>query len=166
MSAVHEGWDADVSIDVAAPPGRVWAVVSDFSRHPALAGSGEVLAVRMDGPLAVGTTFESDVRTGEVGSFSARCVVEEVDEPQRLAWISRPPLDPGETDDHQIEVHWSFDLTPTPGGTRVRHAVRIAAPTAGADDLAAFLERSDRMTTVRHGMARTLENVRAAAETA
>jgi len=129
-----------------------------------LAGSGEVLAVRMNGPLVVGTTFESDVKTGEVGSFSPQCIIEEVNEPQRLAWVSRPPLDPGETDDHQIEVHWSFDMTPTPNGTEVRHTVRIPTPKSGADELASFFERTDRMATVRIGMMQTLENVKVAAE--
>lgn len=164
MTGADDGWGAAAMIDLAARPERIWAVVSDFSRHPVLAGSGEVLRVRMNGPLAVGTTFESDVKTGEVGSFSPRCVIEEVNEPRRLAWVSFFPLEPGETADHQIEVHWSFEITPTSVGSRVRHTVRIPAPKAGADDLAAFFDRTDRMTTVRNGMQQTLMNVKAAAE--
>jgi uncharacterized protein YndB with AHSA1/START domain len=160
-----DGWAADVVIDVAAPPERIWAVVSDIGRHPVLAGSGEVLAVRMSGPLAVGTTFESDVRTGEVGSFSPTCIIEHVDAPRRLGWVSLFPLDPGQTPDHQIEVHWSFEIDPTgAGGSRVRHTVRIPPPRAGADELAAFFEQTGRIATVRAGMERTLENVKAAAE--
>ena len=119
MTGVDDGWAADVAIDVAVLPERVWAVVSDLSRHPVLAGSGEVLAVRMNGPLAVGTTFESDVKTGEVGSFSPRCVIEDVNESRRLAWVSLFPLEPGETPDHQIEVHWSFEIAPTSVGSQV-----------------------------------------------
>lgn len=164
MSGVNDGWAADAAIDVAAQPKRIWAVVSDFSRHPVLAGSGEVLAVHMNGPLAVGTVFESEVRTGEVGSFSPRCVIEDVDEPRRLAWVSLFPLEPGETPDHQIEVHWSFEIAPTSGDSQVRHTVRIPSPKAGADDLASFFARTDRITTVRNGMLQTLLNVKAAAE--
>jgi hypothetical protein len=164
MTGVDDGWAADVAIDVAVLPERVWAVTSDFSRHPVLAGSGEVLAVRMNGPLAVGTTFESDVKTGEVGSFSPRCVIEDVNEPRRLAWVSLFPLEPGETPDHQIEVHWSFEIASTSVGSQVRHTVRIPAPKAGADDLASFFERTDRIATVRNGMNQTLLNVKAAAE--
>ena len=140
MTGPGNGWAADVAIDVATPPERIWTVVSDISRHPALAGSGEVLAVRMNGPLAVGVTFESDVKTGEVCFFSPRCVIEDVREPTRLAWVSLFPLEPGETDDYQIEVHWSFEIEPTAAGSRVRHTVRIPAPKAGADELAAFFE--------------------------
>lgn len=164
MSKPTEGWYAEAAVEVAATPEQVWAVVSDFSRHPELAGSGEVLTVRLHGPLAVGTTFDSDVRTGEVGSFSPRCVIEAVEEPHRLAWVSLFPLEEGETKDHQIEVHWTYGLDPTPSGTRLSHTVRIPPPKAGADELAAFFARTDRITTVRQGMERTLANVKVAAE--
>lgn len=164
MADVESGWHAEVEIAVGASPERVWAIVSDISRHPALAGSEEVLAIRMDGPLAVGTSFESDVRTGEVGTFSPHCVIEAVDEPTRLAWVSLFPLDPGETEDHQIEVHRAFDISPESNGARVRHTVRIPMPKAGGDELASFFERTDRIATVRAGMQRTLENVQAVAE--
>jgi hypothetical protein len=63
-------------------------------------------------------------------------------------------------------VHWFFELTPTPAGSQVRQTVRIPAPKGGADDLAAFFERTDRFTTVRNGMKQTLKNVKAAAEEA
>jgi uncharacterized protein YndB with AHSA1/START domain len=165
MSAEREGWEAAESLQVAASPERVWAVVSDIERHPMLAGSGEVLAVRMTGSVTVGATFQADVKTGEVGSFVSRNVIEEASEPTRLGWVSYPPLDEGETEDHQIEVHWSFDLTPTAdGGTDVRHGFRVPAPKLGADELASFLERTDRIATVRTGMKRTLENIKATLE--
>ena len=163
MSESDGGWYAEAEIDIEAPPEHVWAIVSDISRHPALAGSGEVLAVRMNGPVAVGTTFDSDVRTGEVGSFSPRCVIETLDGGRHLGWASRFPLEEGETEDHQIEVHWTFDLEATPSGTRLAHTVRIPRPRLGAEDLAAFFERTNRIATVRAGMVRTLETINAAA---
>jgi uncharacterized protein YndB with AHSA1/START domain len=151
MGASDRGWCAEAEIDVEAPPERVWAIVSDISRHPALAGSGEVLAVRLNGPLAVGTTFDSDV-------------IETLDDGRRLGWVSLFPLEEGETEDHQIEVHWTFDLAPTPTGTWLAHTVHIPPPKLGADELASFFERSDRITTVHAGMERTLENIKAASE--
>jgi len=164
VDASDRGWRAQAEIEIAAPAERVWGIVSDISRHPQLAGSGEVLAVRLHGPLAVGTTFDSDVRTGEVGSFSPRCVIEAVEAPRHLGWVSLFPLEEGETEDHQIEVHWAYDIDATPAGTRVVHRVHIPPPRAGADELADFFARTDRMTTVRRGMERTLDNIRAAAE--
>jgi len=118
----------------------------------------------MNGPLAVGATFDSEVRTGEVGSFAPRCVIETLEEQRCLGWVSLFPLDEGETEDHQIEVHWTFDLEATPAGTRLAHTVRIPRPKLGADELAGFFERTDRITTVRTGMVRTLENIKAAAQ--
>jgi uncharacterized protein YndB with AHSA1/START domain len=162
MTARDHGWRAEAEIVIEAPRERVWAIISDISRHPALAGSGELLAVRMNGPLAVGTTFDSEVRTGEVGSFSPRCVIETLDDGRRLGWVSLFPLEKGETEDHQIEVHWAFDLAPTPSGTLLAHTVHIPPPKRGADELASFFDRTDRITTVRVGMERTLENVRVA----
>lgn len=161
-----DGWETTESMHIAAAPEQVWAVVADVERHPRLAGSGEVLAVRLTGPVATGTTFEGDIQTGEVGSFVSRNVIEEATAPTRLAWVSYPPLDEGETQDHQIEVHWSFELTATAdGGTDVRHSFHVPRPKLGAEELGDFLARTDRLTTVRTGMRRTLDNVRAAAET-
>lgn len=164
MEPSDVGWGAQVEIDVLAPEQRIWAIVSDFSQHPTLAGSGEILAVRLSGPLAVGMTFLSDVKVGEVGLFTPSCEVSEVDEPRRLGWISRPPLDPGETEAHQIEVYWAFEMIPTSNGCALRHAVHIPRPKAGADELGEFFERTERIVTVRSGMQRTVENVKAAAE--
>jgi uncharacterized protein YndB with AHSA1/START domain len=164
MASGPAGREATETVHIAAAPERVWAVVANVRGHAALAGSGEVLAIRMDGPVVAGATFEGDIRVGEVGSFVSRNVVEEVSEPHRLAWVSYPPLDEDETEDHQIEVHWSFDLVPAEGGTELRHGFRVPPPVLGADELAAFLERTDRLATVREGMRRTLENAKSAAE--
>jgi uncharacterized protein YndB with AHSA1/START domain len=124
MASGPAGREATETVHIAAAPERVWAVVANVRGHAALAGSGEVLAIRMDGPVVAGATFEGDIRVGEVGSFVSRNVVEEVSEPHRLAWVSYPPLDEDETEDHQIEVHWSFDLVPAEGGTELRHGFR------------------------------------------
>lgn len=157
-------WGAIERIEVDAPPERVWAIVSDIEGHAALAGSGEVLAIRMLGPLAEGVWFEGDIRTGEVGSFVSRNRVDVLDPPRALCWRSYPPLDPGETEDHQIEVTWWFRLAPSATGTAVEHEVSVAPPKAGAEGFAAFLERTGRVATVRAGMARTLANLKARAE--
>ncbi len=155
-------WHASEQLSIAASPQVVWRVVADIEGHVSLAGSGEVKAIRMRGDLAAGATFEGDIATGEVGSFVSRNVIETVDEPRRLAWVSYPPLDDDETEDHQIEVHWAFELTPDGVATMLTHTFTVPRPKAGADELEAFLERTGRIATVRDGMRRTLENVRAA----
>jgi uncharacterized protein YndB with AHSA1/START domain len=157
-------WHVVESAAIAAPPGRIWNVITDFEHHPGLAGSGEVLAIRMHGPVAPGATFEADVATGEVGSFVSQNRIDVMDEPRELRWTSYPPLDEDETEDHQIEVQWWFRLAPSWTGTDVEHGFSVAPPRAGADELAAFLERTDRIATVRRGMLVTLSNVKARAE--
>jgi hypothetical protein len=157
-------WEVVERTQVAAAPGAVWRVVSDIGEHPALAGSGEVQAVRLDGGVAPGATFESDVTVGVVGSFVSHNVIDRVDEQRELAWTSYPPIDDDETPDHQIEVHWWFRLEPSWQGTEVEHGFRVPPPRAGAEELGRFLERTGRLETVRQGMVRTLANVKARAE--
>ena len=157
-------WHVSEHIAISATPPGVWDVVADIDGHTRLAGSGEVKAIRFDGPLEPGATFEGDIATGEVGSFVSRNVIHEVDRPNRLVWRSYPPLDDDETPDYQIEVIWSFTLTADADGTAVTHSFEVPRPKAGADQLAAFLERTDRIETVRQGMRRTLENLKQAAE--
>lgn len=71
----------------------------------------------------------------------------------------------GPAGSHAIESAKTEDACAS-AGSQVHHTVRIAAPRAGAADLAAFFEQTDRITTVRNGMQQTLMNVRAAAEEA
>ena len=157
-------FEAEERVEVEAEPEQVWAVIADFGSHPVLAGSGEVKAVRIDGPVAVGAEFEGDVVVGGVRSFTSRNVIEVADRPHELGWVSFPPLLDGQTPDHQIEVHWTFRLTPTETGTSVEHRFLAPAPKADADEWIALMERIDRVSTVREGMRRTLANLKYAAE--
>jgi hypothetical protein len=158
-------WEVVEHAEIAAPPRLVWTIVSDVPLHVELAGSGEVRGIRIDGPVAVGTEFEGDVVVvDEVGAFVSRNRIDVVDEPTEFVWTSYPPLDEGETEDHQIEVRWWFRLAPNWMGTALEHGFRVAPPRAGADELAAFLARTDRLATVRRGMVATLANVKARAE--
>lgn len=163
-------WEAAETTLVAAPMRRVWAVISDIERYPErlrshLSGSGRISGVRMLGPFRVGTCFELEVNTAELGQFVARNCIDDVAEPNRLAWISFPPRDEGESEDHQIEVHWSFHLTPgLDRSTALQHAVAIPTPVRGADQLLSFLSGPDRHTAIRSTMRETLHNMKDAAE--
>jgi hypothetical protein len=157
-------WEVVERVTVAATPSALFAVVRDFEQHPRLAGSGEVRSLTLDGPLAAGTTFRSEVSVGVVGSFVSTNRIDSVDEPRRVEWTSYPPLDDDETPDHQIEVHWWFALTPVGDGTELEHGFRVPVPRAGAEEFVAFLERTGRLDTARAGMVRTLANVKEDAE--
>jgi uncharacterized protein YndB with AHSA1/START domain len=129
-------WQIVERAEIAAPPRLVWTIVSDVDRHAEIAGSGEARAIRIDVN----------------------------DEPTEFAWTSYLPLDDGETGERQVEVQWWFRLAPSWTGTALEHGVRVPRPGAGADELAEFLERSDRVATVRRGMVTTLTNVKRRAE--
>jgi hypothetical protein len=124
-----------------------------------------VRGIRIDGPVAVGTEFEGDVVVvDEVGAFVSRNRIDVVEEPTEFVWTSYPPLEESETEEHQIEVQWWFRLAPNWTGTALEHGFRVRPPRAGADELEAFLARTDRLATVRRGMVATLANVKARAE--
>jgi hypothetical protein len=111
---------ATVNASILAPPDVLWSVVSDFSRHPELAGSGEVLQVEplTEGPLQTGSRFQSqqNVRGLRYTTISHIVVCEP---PHRLAW--RIGL-PGTPPFGQI---WQFELTPQGDGTLVEHGVAL-----------------------------------------
>lgn len=156
-------WEGTETIDVAAPPEAVWAVVADLSRHPALAGSGEVLSVRASGPLAVGTTWESDERVSG-RSFVARSECVEFDAPRTLAWKSWPPPLVKGNPDSVLEATWWFRLSPGGAGTRVEHSFRVVEPKVGAGRLKLFYLLTRRPAKIHAGMRRTLANLKRLAE--
>lgn len=157
-------WTHVEQADIAADAPRIWAIVVDIEEHTRLAGSGEVLAIRMNGPVETGATFEADNLAGEVGRFVSRNRFDVVDAPNELRWTSYPPLDEGEPEDHQIEVTWWFKLSPSGEGTGVEHGFQVPRPRAGAEQLEAFLEGTGRLTKVYAGMRRTLDNLEAQAQ--
>jgi uncharacterized protein YndB with AHSA1/START domain len=59
--ATEHAVGASVWAQIAAPPERLWAIVSDPTRHPELAGSGEPRETKLltEGRLKVGSRFES-----------------------------------------------------------------------------------------------------------
>jgi hypothetical protein len=141
----------------------VWDVIVDLANHHKLAGSGEVRAVTLEGPVEPGTWFTAEIDVGETRSpFTSRNRIDLVKEPRELRWTSYPPLDPGETELHQLEISWWFKLTPGKGETAIEHGFRLPKPRAGAAELGAFLDRTNRMKAIATGMKRTLDNIRAA----
>jgi uncharacterized protein YndB with AHSA1/START domain len=117
---------ASVSGVIAAPVEAVWDLVSDPTRHPQFAGSGEVQAVKLvsAGPMGLGATFESNQEMRGIRYVTAnRTVIWEP--PFRFAWRVGTSFAPG------VAQIWMFSLTPEAGGTRLENAVVLpyACPT-------------------------------------
>jgi uncharacterized protein YndB with AHSA1/START domain len=157
-------WEGAESIDVAASPERVWAIVTDVERHPNLAGSGEIRSINVDGPLAVGTQWDAQIGVPGVDEpFTAESHVLSLDEPTEFTWTSIPLVD--DNPDERPLVTWSFIIAPSNGGCTVEHTCRVDGPKVGADEFKVFfMETLNRPPTILAGMRKTLENVKSLAE--
>ncbi|HUF83225.1 MAG TPA: SRPBCC family protein [Acidimicrobiia bacterium] len=158
-------WEGTERALVAAPPDRVWAVITDVGGHADLAGSGEIGAVRLHAPVAFGSTWEADIRVpGLDEPFVSRSEVVVFNAPTEFAWTSEPrPIVPG--DPRSVpEVTWWFRLAAGADGTTVEHTFRVVEPEVAADQLTEFFERTNRVESLRAGMRPTLENIKARAD--
>jgi hypothetical protein len=157
-------WQGTERIEIAAPPEGIWTIVADVARHRELSGSGEIKVIRVDGPIAVGATWEADESIKAVGSFTARseCVV--FDPPHEFSWKSYPPPIKKRNPDSVPDVTWWFRLAPQDGGTLLEHSFRVIEPKTGGLMMKTFYLVTRRASTIRKGMRRTLQNVKIAAE--
>jgi uncharacterized protein YndB with AHSA1/START domain len=111
--ATEHAVGASVWAQIAAPPERLWTIVSDPTRHPELAGSGEPQETKLltEGPLRVGSQFES--RQKAMGmTYTSKSEVTACEAPRLLRWSLKNNAD------------WEFRFEPAEGGTQVTHAYR------------------------------------------
>lgn len=115
---------AELTVDIAAPPPEVWAVLADIEGWSAI--YPELKDVQVDGPVGPGTAFS--FRSGP-GKIEAE--VGEVDEDQRLTFVGKGM---GAT---SVYV---FTLTPSvDGGTHLEVAQSISG--LAAKTMSAMLTR-------------------------
>ncbi len=149
--------ELEASIEIDAPPEKIWALVSDIERMSSW--SPQVVRSTVNGDtVGLGTTFTNENQQDDlVWPTNAR--VERFEPPREFAFKIK-----------ENRLIWSFVLEPLPGGgTRVTE--RRESPD-GITDLSvnfteaylggveAFTERQ------RAGMRETLERLKAEAETA
>ncbi len=137
----------------------IFDLVGDVLRHSELAGSGEVLRVRvlMPGPVRLGTRFEADedIPMGpQHQRFVATSEVVAYDPPPVVSWTSAPPLRP-----RPRRIQWWFRLTPEAGGTRVVHAVEVDFNPV-VNVVFKLPYRLLRGNRIERGMEKTLANLR------
>lgn len=102
--------DLEQTIDIDAPPERVWAVLADVERWPEWTASVKSIERLDDGPLAVGS--RARVRQPRFPVLEWR--VTEVEPNRGFKWETRSPGSHGIAD-HRIE--------PTTSGSRVTLSV-------------------------------------------
>ncbi|GAA3240533.1 SRPBCC family protein [Pseudonocardia petroleophila] len=106
------------SVHVAAPPERVWELVSDI--HLIASLSGEVRSVEWldgDGAATVGRAFRGTSFHRAVGEWSTTSRIVSCEEPRAFGWDVEDPQNPS--------ASWRFELTPRDGGTDLRQWARL-----------------------------------------
>jgi hypothetical protein len=139
------------SIDIAAPPEAVFAILADPRQQSRIDGSGSVRGL-LQGPerLSKGARFGVDMKLFGL-PYKIRNTVVEFEEGRRIAWR------------HFGGHRWRYVLDPVPGGTRVTESFDYSMyplPQRLVIELAGFPARN------RAGIAGTLANLKEAAETA
>ncbi len=115
-----------VSGVITAPAEKLFAIVSDVSRHPELAGSREVQRVELvtPPPVRAGSLFRSRQQIGAL-HYPTQSYVQVCDPPYRFTWLSgvgfrKPPFG-------QL---WGFEFEPhgEHPSTLVSHSMTVPVP--------------------------------------
>jgi uncharacterized protein YndB with AHSA1/START domain len=134
------------SIEVAAPPEAVFALLADPHRHPEIDGSG-TLRRTLSGPhrLALGDTFGMRMQWGL--PYVMRNTVVELEPDRLIAWR------------HPGRHRWRYTLEPTGTGTRVTETFDWSTT-----PLARVLERLQVPARNLRSIEATLQRLKAVAE--
>ena len=152
----NEAPDLECTIDLAAAPSAVWAVIHDVRRMPEW--SPQVTSARLRSgfdEVALGAEFTNRNAIGEL-EWTTHAEITEFTPGERIAFKVA-----------ENWVTWSFDLEPTETGTRLIQ--RRVAP-EGISDLSRELTdgfmggQESFSATMREGMRETLERIKQTVE--
>jgi uncharacterized protein YndB with AHSA1/START domain len=141
--------------EIAAPPARVWATLTDLRRMPEWSPELVRMVPLTPGGLKVGQQYLGLNRRKAV-VWPTRSVVAVVEPERTLAWDTR-----------SSGARWIYELSPTGTGTRVVHRRPVPARLTLISRAFAplFLGGSDEHAgELEDGMARTLGRLKAAIE--
>jgi len=140
-----DGPTAEATVHIAAPPERVWPLVSDI--HLIADLSVEVQEVAwLDGAEQpeVGATFRGRNRHPAVGEWTTVSHVVECAAPRAFGWVVGAVANP--------TAAWRFELTEHDGGTDLRQWARMGpGPSNLQPAIAAMPDKEDRIVDGRLG---------------
>lgn len=141
------------SVEVAAPPEQVWAVVSDVRRMSEWSPECRRIVVLGSPKQGVGTTFLGVNRRGWAAWPTTSKVVRH--EPGRaIAWRTR-----------ESGATWSYELAPSGTGTRLTGRRELASYTLGTRLMAPLIGGAQgHDEELAAGIRTTLERIRATVE--
>ena len=160
MTRFADGSVVEVSTEIAAPPDRVWSVVTDINAPAAFQDEFAGAEWLDDGP-ALGARFVGRNQRRGFDWETTSWVIGY--EPEReFAWAVSDPENPGAT--------WSFRLVPTEGGTLLTfHRLLGPGPSGITSIIAREPEREEeiiarRDETHRRHMQATVDGIKGLAE--
>ncbi|MCB1289984.1 SRPBCC family protein [Mycolicibacterium sp.] len=148
---------------IAAPPARVWELISDITVMPRF--STELQSVEwadgFDRPV-IGAQFLGVNIHPAVGQWTSRSQIVILDPPRRFGWVVGDPETPS--------ADWTFEVNPAPSGTELCFTARIGP---GPSGVSMMIERQPHLATeiiagrlgqFRKGMEDTLRGIGELAE--
>jgi uncharacterized protein YndB with AHSA1/START domain len=156
-----EGPTAEVEVLVAAPPERVWALVTDIDL-PARFSQELLGAEWLDEGPALGARFVGRSRHEALGAWETTSWVNRYEPPRAFGWAVSDPDEPSAT--------WWFELEEEEGGVRLRQCARMGpAPSGLSIAIAAMPDKEERIVARRlqefeRNMLATLEGMKQLAE--
>lgn len=138
-----DGPTAEATVLVAAPPDRVWPLVSDIFLIAAL--SREVQEVEWlpgcTGPVH-GARFRGRNFHPQVGEWTTVSHVVQCDPPRVFAWAVQDPQRPA--------ALWRFELTPRGDGTELRQWARLGPGPSNLTEVIALMpDKEERIVAGR-----------------
>jgi uncharacterized membrane protein len=106
------------SITINAPADKVFAYVSDFTKHGEWGGHGLAVTADDGGPVAVGSKFSSTAK--QFGTQREHSTITDMNPPKEFGWDSVGALG---------RIHHWFSLSGEAGETTVTKGAEIAEPT-------------------------------------
>ena len=154
-----------VEVRVAAPPERVWELVSDIFLMPRLSSELQEVAWLDEGTgPAAGRRFTGHNAHPAMGEWDTVSTVTECDPPQRFAWAVGDPAHPAAT--------WRFTLQPDGNGTLLEQCYQMGPGRSGLNiAIDAMPDKEQKIVFVRlreheTGMKHNLAEIKELAEKA
>ena len=155
--------EASLSVDISAPPERVWELVTDITLMPRFSTELQSTAwAEGFGVAQLGAHFLGTNRHPAIGEWTTRSQIIAFEPGRFFGWAVGNPDNPAAV--------WQFELSPTPQGTRLSYTARIGPGPSGVSMLIEREpERADeiiarRLTQFRAGIQDTLAGIRELAE--
>lgn len=159
-----DGPSAEVSIEIEAPPERVWALISDLQLPARF--SSEFQGADLLGGASVpeaGARFVGRNHHPAVGTWETTSTITRFEPPRQFAYDV-------ESDDEQPSASWRFSLEPTETGTRLTQWMRMGPGRSGINPaIDAMPEKESRilyrrLSEHRANMEATLAGIKSLAE--